>query len=177
MTLVSTHAGNREVQLSTLFDLHRKRWRRRGLPGAFLGRLVAFQRDWTREALAQNWLRLTTLQANGQPIGAYYGMQMGNRAYYYQAGFDPDHCRQSPGTVLVAHAIREAIEDGATSFDMMRGDEPYKRRWNPTQVHENLRYMVSKTGARAVIGSRLSLAQFQWELRIRARLGEGELTP
>jgi CelD/BcsL family acetyltransferase involved in cellulose biosynthesis len=34
----------------------------------------------------------------------------------------------SPGMVLVAQSIRDAIEGGRRYFDFLRGDEPYKCR-------------------------------------------------
>ena len=71
--------------------------------------------------------------------------------YYYQAGFDPNNGSISPGTFLVAHTIRKAIEEGSKHFDFMRGDEPYKRRWKPQHVHRNLRLIASANGLLRVI--------------------------
>jgi len=38
----------------------------------------------------------------------------------------------APGMVLVGEDIRLAIEDGATGFDMLKGDYPYKYRFGAT---------------------------------------------
>lgn len=160
--------------LNALFDLHRRRWKARGLPGAFLGRSVAFQRDWAGQAASKGWLRLSLLMADDAPVGAIYGMTMGSTAYYYQAGFDPAQRHLSPGTALVAHLIERAIQDGCRTFDMMRGDEPYKRRWKPTQTVRNLRFISPGRGLRGQIGSSWNQYGSSVEARVRTRLeGKG----
>ena len=54
----------------------------------------------------------------------------------YNSGFDPEHARLSPGIVLLAHVIRDAIERGVATFDFLRGEEPYKQAFGP--VSEDL---------------------------------------
>ena len=49
--------------------------------------------------------------------------------YDYQKGFDPAWSRYSPGQLMLAHLIKEAIEDGAWKLDLLRGDEDYKTSW------------------------------------------------
>lgn len=39
-------------------------------------------------------------------------------------------CRHvSPGTILFAHAIEDAVREGAHEMDLLRGGEPYKFGW------------------------------------------------
>jgi CelD/BcsL family acetyltransferase involved in cellulose biosynthesis len=52
--------------------------------------------------------------------------------YYYLSGYDPDLEKQSIGTILVAHAVEQAVRDGATTFDFLRGAEEYKYAWGAT---------------------------------------------
>jgi CelD/BcsL family acetyltransferase involved in cellulose biosynthesis len=164
----------REVEV--FLELHHRRWRKRGLPGAFLGRAAGFHREWTEVAEREGWLRMTVLRHEGRAVGALYGMQMGAAAYYYQAGFDPEAKAISPGTLLVAHAIRTAIEEGAKVFDFMRGDEPYKRRWKPTRELRNRRYLEPGPGTVAKLGDAWNRQGFRLENRVRARLeGRGLL--
>ena len=163
--------------LDTLFDQHKKRWRKRGLPGAFFGKSVAFHRAWARIASEKGWLWLSILHLDDQPIGAIYAMTLGKTCYYYQAGFDPEKGSVSPGTLLVASTIRRAIEEGKTHFDFMRGDEPYKRRWKPQNIWENKRVILStNAGARAKMGIAWINRADEVENRIRQRLeGKGLL--
>ena len=44
----------------------------------------------------------------------------------------------------MAHAIREAIDEGAGVFDMLRGDEKYKRDWSTTP-RDDLRLLYSES--------------------------------
>jgi CelD/BcsL family acetyltransferase involved in cellulose biosynthesis len=65
----------------------------------------------------------------GRILAVDYGFLHARRAYYYLGGFDPEAAKVSPGTLVVAHAIEEAIREGACEFDFLRGQEPYKYKW------------------------------------------------
>ncbi len=162
-----------DVAMTIFFDQHRRRWHGKGLPGAFLGRGVAFQREWTHLAALNGWMQLSTLRLDGQPIGSIYAMVLGQRSFYYQAGFDPEHKAISPGTLLVAHTIRRSIEEGKTEFDFMRGCEAYKLRWKPQRALSNLR-IVLEDGEKGRLKSKWTMTGHRIEQRVRARLeGQG----
>jgi CelD/BcsL family acetyltransferase involved in cellulose biosynthesis len=175
-TIKTFGPGETDLGLDVLFHLHRLRWRKRLLPGAFVGRLTAFHRDWARVAAPAGFLWLTALYVDGVPVGSIYAMRYGKTVYYYQAGFDPTQGSISPGTLLVAHAIRRAIEEGANQFDFMRGDEPYKRRWKPQRELHNFRYLRPSSSFRGQVGDKYCHFSFRMETRIRERLeGKGLL--
>jgi CelD/BcsL family acetyltransferase involved in cellulose biosynthesis len=116
--------------LDALFALHGARWVTRGLPGVLSEDAVQdFHRRAARGLLERGVLRLYALRLNERPIALLYGFLHGGRAYYYIGGFDPAYARLSPGTLLIGHAIEEAIHAGAEEFDFLRGREPYKYRW------------------------------------------------
>lgn len=152
-----------------LFELHRARWRAKRLPGAFVGRLVPFQRAWAEEASRRGWLWLSILRMEGEPIGALYAMTVGRQVFYYQAGFAPTEGSISPGTLLVAHTIRRAIEEGKTRFDFLRGDEGYKRRWKPQHAYVDRRAVVP-LNARGRAGAAWIARAAQVEAKVRERL-------
>lgn len=162
--------GETDRGLDVLFDLHRQRWKKRHLPGAFLGRAVGFHREWAALAAKRGWLWLSELRVDGRPIGAIYAMALGHTAYYYQAGFDPEMGSVSPGTLLVAHSIRRAIDEGKRHFDFMRGDEGYKRRWKPQRELRNLRFLRPRDSARGRAGASWNEFGGRVEQRVRARL-------
>jgi CelD/BcsL family acetyltransferase involved in cellulose biosynthesis len=151
-------------------ELHRARWRKRHLPGAFIGRIVDFHREWIEAASERGWLRMSLLDLDGQLAGAIYALSHGRTVYYYQAGFDPDRSSVSPGTLLVAHTIRKSIEEGAVRFDFMRGDEPYKRRWKAQHVWRNERLLLARNPVRGFTGLKWNQMSGTVEARIRARL-------
>lgn len=167
-----TVAGPEDVQeaMEVLFEQHRRRWRKRGLPGAFLGRAVKFHHDWASQAVRNGWLRLGVLRREGTPIGAIYAMALGETTYFYQAGFDPEASALSPGSLLVAHTIRQAIEEGRPTFDFMRGDEGYKRRWKPQHARTNRRVLIPAKGALGRLGAEWNRTASRVEARLRAKL-------
>lgn len=162
--------------LRILLDQHERRWKSRGLPGAFVGKARRFHEDWAQIAHRNGWLRLTVLQSEGRAIGAIYAMTMGKTCYYYQAGFDPAYKSVSPGTVLVSHAISRAIREGVTKFDFCRGDEPYKRRWKPDHVLTNCRILLPGP-ALGRVGAGWNRLAWRVEHQVRRRLEGGRLWP
>lgn len=165
--------GPSDVQqgMDWLFETHKMRWRKRGLPGAFIGsKSHAFHREWAALASPKGWLWLSTMSQEGKPIGALYGMAMHGTCYFYQAGFDPAFSALSPGTLLVAHTIKRAIQEGCTLFDFMRGDEPYKRRWKPQRSVVNRRVLIASGGMLGRLGEAWNQAGFKVETKVRARL-------
>lgn len=119
-----------EPLLRELFRLHGDRWAARGQPGIFAAEAVRrFHLSAAAGLAARGVLRLYALRVGDQTAAVYYGFLHRRRAYVYIAGFDPRFARLSLGTVLLAHAIDEAIGEGAVEFDFLRGREAYKYRW------------------------------------------------
>jgi CelD/BcsL family acetyltransferase involved in cellulose biosynthesis len=156
--------------LDAFFETHKKRWRKRGLPGAFMGRAERFHREWAEVARQRGWLWLSLLHHEDKIVGTIYAMRFGNACYYYQAGFDPEASAISPGSLLVGYTIRKAINEGLKTFDFLRGDEPYKRRWKPQHEYRNLRYITPAKGLLGKIGQAWNDAGSRVEHKVRARL-------
>jgi CelD/BcsL family acetyltransferase involved in cellulose biosynthesis len=156
--------------LEILFEQHRKRWRKRMLPGAFIGKAQSFHHAWGKLAIKQDWLRVGILYLDGIPIGAIYGMAMGDAVFFYQAGFDPVYKAVSPGTLLVGNFIRRSIEEGRKEFDFLRGDEPYKRRWKPQRSYVNRRLIIPRKTPLGALGAKWNLLGSRVEGKIRERL-------
>lgn len=151
-------------------EAHKKRWSKRGLPGAFLGsRIRDFHREWAVVAAQSGWLWMSRLELEGAFIGAIYAMRFGHACYFYQSGFDPAHSAISPGSLLVAQTIRRAIEEGLTTFDFLRGDEPYKRRWKPQRSLGNLRLLMGEKAMLVKLGRAWNTAGHRVETKVRAR--------
>lgn len=112
--------------LDVLFSLHRARWGRDR--SAFLP-WERFHRDFAAVALERGWLRLWFLDLDGRAVAAWYGFRFAGIESYYQAGRDPSQTDESVGFVLLAHTIREAARDGMREYRLLRGSEPFKRRF------------------------------------------------
>ena len=118
--------------LETLFRLHQAWWESRGEPGLLVdGRVPRFHREVVPKLLDTGMLRFYMLRIADHAAGAYYGFRHGGRAYAYFTGFNPDFVFEGPGTILLAHAIEEAIREGAREFHFLRGREAYKYTWGP----------------------------------------------
>ena len=118
-------ADTLEHDLDTLFRLHRERW-----PGSpWFTPAEAFHRDFAAVALDRGWLRLWTLELDGQPAASWLGYRFAGVESYYQAGRDPSLQRERVGFVLLAHTIREALQDGMSEYRLLRGDEAFKSRF------------------------------------------------
>jgi CelD/BcsL family acetyltransferase involved in cellulose biosynthesis len=116
--------------LDSLFKLHALRWIQRNERSTFGGDQVRrFHERFARITLERGWLRLYQLEVDGAPIAAVYGWLLGGRWTYLQGGFDPAWARYSPTLLLIAETIREAIEQGASEYDLMRGGQAYKYRF------------------------------------------------
>ncbi len=116
--------------MTTLFDLHAARWKRRGLPGMLADDVdQSFHRQVARGMLATGALRMYAMNVNGKAVAIFYGFAHNDTVYFYLSGYDPALEKLSPGTVIVAHAIEEAVRDGARTFDFLRGAEDYKYAW------------------------------------------------
>jgi CelD/BcsL family acetyltransferase involved in cellulose biosynthesis len=118
-----------DADMQTFFRLHAERWKGRGGSAALTDRSRAFHADFAAAALERNWLRLWFLELDGEPVAAWYGWRVGDRYAYYLSGFSPRFAALSVGFVLLAQTIREAIEEGASRYDLLMGAEPYKLRF------------------------------------------------
>lgn len=142
-------AGTLDAEMESLFRLHTQRWRKRWLPGVLSGAKVqAFHKEAAEKLLDRGWLRLYYLKIDGVTRASLYCFAFRDTMYYYLGGFDPDLAKYGLGTILTGYAIREAIENGFTTFDMLRGSEEYKLRWKP-ELRRNRRVFIRKKGVRS----------------------------
>lgn len=122
-----------EAFLGALIRLHGARWSSRGEDGILSeAPVVGFHRAALPGLVAAGIARTALLRVEGKPVAAYYGLCRGERALAYVGGFDPAFAAISPGALLVAEAIRRAADDGAGTFDFLRGQEAYKYAWGAT---------------------------------------------
>lgn len=118
-----------DALLDALFALHAARWADSG--GGVLAdeRVRAFHRTAARALLEAGLLRLHALCVAGEIVAVYYGFSASRRAYYYLGGFAPAWQRYGVGNLVIDFAARSAAAEGATAFDFLRGQEPYKYHW------------------------------------------------
>lgn len=92
-------------------------------------RNMACRQQVCERALAHETLRLETLCLDGAPVAALMGFTCKGKYFCYNMGFEQSLARFQPGHLLLAHRIRECIEEGLTGFDFLVGEAPYKRQY------------------------------------------------
>jgi CelD/BcsL family acetyltransferase involved in cellulose biosynthesis len=120
-------AASLERDLDTAFRLHRARFRTHSC--FFCGDHEPFQRDFAALALERGWLRLLLLELDGEPVCFEYGFTFQSAYFAYQGGRDPAWARHSVGFLAEIESIRRALEDGATEYRFLGGEEGYKYRF------------------------------------------------
>jgi CelD/BcsL family acetyltransferase involved in cellulose biosynthesis len=130
VAIVVGDSGNGEAMLQDLVRLHRACWNRRGQPGVLDdSRVPQFHFAALPGLMRENLLRLYALTIGDRVASVYYGFVHHRRAFAYLGGYDPEFAFESPGALLMEHALEDAIAEGDTEFDFLRGGEAYKHAW------------------------------------------------
>lgn len=144
--------SERTSAFETFLRLHYKRWSGRHGSEALSSRaIVKFHEEISRVALEHQWLRLSTLSFDGESVASIYGFVYKERFYYYQAGFDAEYARYSPGQMCLEESMKAAFGDGVTTYDMLHGYEKYKFLW-ARESSQLTRYLAYPPTLRGVIG-------------------------
>ena len=82
--------------------------------------------------LAALWM----LWLEDRPAAALFCLEQAGSVSLYNSGFDPEARAMSPGVVLIARTIEDAIARGYRRYDFLRGEESYKYGFGaaPTEV-------------------------------------------
>jgi CelD/BcsL family acetyltransferase involved in cellulose biosynthesis len=116
--------------LDDLFRLHASRWSLSGQSGVLADENVkAFHRQSAPGLLARGFLRLYRLRVGRHVVAVIYTLFERTTVFCYMQGYDPDFGHLSPGTHLMFSVMEDAIRSGMSKFDLLRGQEAYKRHW------------------------------------------------
>jgi CelD/BcsL family acetyltransferase involved in cellulose biosynthesis len=145
----ATDAASLEVGRRVLVELHHARWAAGGQAGVFRAPpYIRFHAELMRRLLGRGELELLWLSVRGEPVAALYGMAWGDKVYAYQTGRRLDvPARVRPGGVILALAIRRAIEAGRREFDLLADEAPYKLQLTGT-ARPLVRVRVVRPGLR-----------------------------
>ncbi len=92
--------------------------------------MEAFFHEIAGVMAAAGWLYLTFIEVNGDRAAAMLGFLYHDRLLIYNSGYNPEaYAELSPGIVLTATTIQDAIRRGVQVFDFLQGDEVYKYRF------------------------------------------------
>jgi CelD/BcsL family acetyltransferase involved in cellulose biosynthesis len=98
--------------------------------------MEAFFREVGRDLAAAGLAALWMLWLEERPAAALLCLEQAGTVSLYNSGFDPDARAMSPGVVLIARTIEDAIARGFRRYDFLRGEESYKYGFGavPTEV-------------------------------------------
>jgi CelD/BcsL family acetyltransferase involved in cellulose biosynthesis len=119
-----------EGRLDDFLSLHRRS--REGKAKFMDARMERFFRRAIPALAARGGARLAFLELPQGPIASFVTLEWDDTVGLYNSGFHPDRAVLSPGLVLLAHVIRDAIQRGRHRFDFLRGEERYKYEFGPT---------------------------------------------
>jgi CelD/BcsL family acetyltransferase involved in cellulose biosynthesis len=103
------------------------------------GRMQGFFLDMARCLQSRGWLQLCFLEIEGARAATILNFVYQNDVLVYNSGYDPvKYGPYSPGIVLFAFSLQDAIAAKRRRFDFLRGDEEYKYRFGAhnTNVYE-----------------------------------------
>lgn len=97
----------------------------------FFGRdeIHAWFRALAAEFAADGTLLLHRLDVGGMPAATAVSLVHGDSWGLYNTSFDPALGSLAPGMVMVGLLIEQAASQRIRTFDLLRGDEPYKYRF------------------------------------------------
>lgn len=145
---MTADATELDKDLETFFVLHEERWEERGGTSALSEDAKAMHRRFAGHALQRGWLRLWVAEADGAPAAAWYGWRIAGRYCYSLSGLSSRYEDLALGNVLLAHTIEQAAAEGSRVYDLMWGDEGYKKRFE-TDRREAESWIVGRRGTPA----------------------------
>jgi CelD/BcsL family acetyltransferase involved in cellulose biosynthesis len=141
-----------ERLLATLFELHAQSRARRGVSDFGIEHL-AFHRRLVELSGPGRGPAAVVARHDEEVAGVLYGFWWKDTFAGYQSGWDPRFARHSIGSVLVLHALERAGEEGARTFDFLRGSEPYKYRFGARDRWDRT-WLVPRGTAGALVAAR-----------------------
>ncbi len=144
--LTTPRGGDVDAQIDAVVRMNHARW-----GGNLRSARATFGRLF-RDAHEQGCLRLIVAWDAERPIAGVASFTDDVHATYnvYQLAHEREYGQYSPGKVIAALAIRDAIESGYRVFDFLRGDEAYKASF-ARDVATTTHFHVRRRTARAAL--------------------------
>ncbi|WP_224386229.1 GNAT family N-acetyltransferase [Pseudonocardia sp. ICBG1293] len=139
--------------VDTLLDLHHRQWARRAVnpehhAERFRGLLTDAVPALARDGAAQ----IDLYHRDGRPVAAELLLLGGRSVHTYLVGADPAlRTDVDVAALTIRRGIAVVAEHGLASLDLLRGDEPYKRRWRAVPIRQERVLLVARSSAPVVV--------------------------
>ena len=128
--------------MDALFAMHNEKWAARSEVSPFASpESQAFHHEMSARLLKCGCLRMSVLSVGGVIAAVEYNIRCRDVTYSFQKAYSSAWKVYDPGYLLTQFAIQQSIREGMTEFDLLRGDEEYKRYW-ATGVRRDLNYWL-----------------------------------
>lgn len=143
LSIRHAHPESFERDVEMMIHYWKARWR--ALKGKQVKKLAKKYRHILREGMAGGMMFMPTLWHGDRAVGglASFVDPAKRTLLFFLGARDGDFNSPPPGLVLHAYSLRWAIENSFTTYDMLRGDEPYKYSFGAAD--KPIRYIVLRT--------------------------------
>ena len=155
------------VLLDEIMEVERRSWKAQEGSLRLEGEGRDFYQTFLQQFSAKRQLEIWTCRYNETLLAYIITLNYQNAVFYYNgayrsdcASFDQD---LSPGSLLIASALKSAHDRGIRTFDFLRGDEPYKKLWVNEERH--LYHVVVRAPGLAGLLAEILYIRMRWWLR------------
>jgi len=165
---VQTVSSEPELEKYTtkMAEIHQSKWNSLGYTGAFWDkRFAPFLKEYARDALKKGRLVFKIAKDTAGICALRMFLLFNGKYYDYMSGFEYDSpsSKYRPGIGLLTLTLKEAIEEGERSVELLRGDEGYKYDFTSAE-HTNITWKVPlnthKTAYRKAVSKTVDLLGF-----------------
>jgi CelD/BcsL family acetyltransferase involved in cellulose biosynthesis len=96
--------------------------------------MMSFFRLMAQRMAQQKFLKMFFLDIDGVPAAGVMCFDYNDTLFLYNNGYNPQFGHLSPGFLSKILSIRDSIEQGKRRYDLLKGDEGYKKRLGSTPV-------------------------------------------
>jgi CelD/BcsL family acetyltransferase involved in cellulose biosynthesis len=97
-------------------------------------RMMSFFRLMAQRMAQQGFLKLFFLDIDHVPAAGVMCFDYDNTMFLYNNGYNPQFANLSPGFISKVYSIKDSIEQGKRRYDLLKGNEGYKKRLGSTPV-------------------------------------------
>ena len=98
------------------------------------GQMVSFFQLLAQKTALKGYLRMSFLDIDQTLAAGVMCFDYNDTIFLYNNGYDPRFGNLSVGFLSKVYSIKESIERGKLLYDLLKGDEGYKKRLGSTPV-------------------------------------------